>query len=130
MHGEILDELLKLFAARDEISFAVYLDEHADFATHVDVRTDDAFCGDAAFFLFRGRQSALAQNFDCALFASICFGQRLFAFHHSGACFFAQRFNVRCVDLCHDCLCLLTSGTDFSLCSFAVTSTGRNLCYS
>src|SRR2546423_604124 len=55
MHGDILDELLELFAARCEVRFAIHFDQDADPAAHVDVRSNHAFGGHAAFFLFRGR---------------------------------------------------------------------------
>ena len=53
VHRDVFNELLKFFATSDEISFAVYFDQDADFTTHMNVRTDHALCGDSAFFLFR-----------------------------------------------------------------------------
>src|SRR3989440_10944739 len=52
VHGNIFDELLKLFAARDEIRLAVNFDQHPDLAAHVNVRPDNALGRHAAFFLF------------------------------------------------------------------------------
>jgi len=34
VHRHVFDELLKFFAARDEIAFAIYFDHHADSAAH------------------------------------------------------------------------------------------------
>ncbi len=53
MHRNVFNELLKFFAARNEISFAVYFYQDADFPPHMNVRTDHALGGDAAFLLFR-----------------------------------------------------------------------------
>jgi hypothetical protein len=40
MHRDVLNELLKFFATRYEIAFAVDLDEDSDLSTHVDVGAD------------------------------------------------------------------------------------------
>src|SRR5581483_3417843 len=53
MHRHVLYELLKFVATRDEISFTIHFNQHADLTTHVDVRTDDAFGGDPTLFLLR-----------------------------------------------------------------------------
>src|SRR5207253_10308978 len=42
MHRNVFNELLKFFAARNEISFAVYFYQDADFPPHMNVRTDHA----------------------------------------------------------------------------------------
>src|SRR6266852_6614001 len=91
MHGDIFNELLKVFAARDEIRLAVNFDQYANLAAHVNVRPDDALGRHAAFFLFRGGQTALAQDFDPPLFVTIGFDQSLLALHHAGAGFFSER---------------------------------------
>jgi hypothetical protein len=40
VHRHVFDELLKFFAARDEIAFAVDFDHHADFSAHMNIRAD------------------------------------------------------------------------------------------
>ena len=71
MHGDVLEELLEILGAGDEVGLAVDLDEDADFAAGVDVLADRAFVGGAGGFLLGGGHAALAQDdeglFHCRL---------------------------------------------------------------
>src|SRR5712692_3641243 len=103
VHRDVLNQLVKLFAPCDEIRLAVYFDQHADLAAHVNVRADDAFSRHAALFLFCGRETALAQNFYPALLVTVGFDQSLLALHHAGVCFFSERLYGSRGNFCHDC---------------------------
>ena len=76
---------LKLFATRDEVSFTVQLDEHADFSAHVNVRTDNTFGSDATFALLRRREATLAQDVYSLFFIPLRFDQCILALHHSAS---------------------------------------------
>ena len=65
-----MDKAAKIVGAGDEIGFAVDFDQHADLAAGVDVSVNQAFGGDAARLLGRGREAALAQDFDGFLFVT------------------------------------------------------------
>jgi hypothetical protein len=47
VHRDVLEQLLEVLGARDEVRLAVELDEHADLAAGVDVVADCAFVGGA-----------------------------------------------------------------------------------
>ena len=102
MHGNVFHELLKLLATRDEVSFTVQLDEHADFSAHVNVRTDNTFSGDTTFALLRGRQTTLAQNVDSLLFIAACFDECILALHHSRSGLLPKLLHCCCCNFSHD----------------------------
>ena len=60
VHRNILDELLEFSTARDEIGFAIEFHQDADFAAHVNVRTDCTLRGDATLLFPRRGETTLA----------------------------------------------------------------------
>jgi hypothetical protein len=61
VHRDILDEFRERRAAGDEIRLAVQLDQRADLAPGMDVRTDRSLVGDALGLLCSARLPELAQ---------------------------------------------------------------------
>ena len=96
VHRDLLDERGELIRARDEVRFAVHLDEHADLAAHVDVAADRALAGRAAGLLRRRGETPLAQEGRGGLDVAIGFGEGGFAFHEAGAGEIAQLLDELC----------------------------------
>ena len=51
LHGEVMHQLLKIVGARDEVGFAVHLDEYAQLGAGMNVAADHALFGGAGRFL-------------------------------------------------------------------------------
>src|SRR6185312_9118912 len=79
VHRQVFNKLLKFVAARYKVGFAIHFDQHADLATHVNIRADYAFRGNASLFLLGGRQATFAQYLDGAIFIAFGFGDGLLA---------------------------------------------------
>ena len=85
LHGNVGDELLELVTARDKVSLAVDLDNHAEAGTTVDVGADGTLRGDAGGLLVGGGHALLAKPDDSLLHVAVALGERLLAVHHAGA---------------------------------------------
>ena len=75
LDGQVLDELLELLVAGDEVRLAVDLDERAEPAARVDVGADQALAGVAAGLLGRLGDAALAQQRGGLLEVAVRFGR-------------------------------------------------------
>ncbi len=84
LHGQVLDELLEVRRARDEVRLAVHLEEHADLAPRVDVGRHHAVARLPMSLLGGVRQPLLPEVLDGALQVSLGGIQRRLAIHHAG----------------------------------------------
>ena len=101
--AELLDQVLELAVAGDEVGLAVELDEHADAAVHVDVGADEAFLGGPAGLGLGPGVALLAQDLDGLVHVAVALGQGALALHHADAGPLAQLFDLIRRDL-HDIL--------------------------
>ena len=86
---------MKFVGLRHEIRLAIDFDQHADFATEVDVGSDDAFGGVAVSLFDGGGDALFAEQVRSDGLIAIGFKQRAFAVHQPGA-----RFRAQFVDHC------------------------------
>jgi hypothetical protein len=99
VHGDILEQILKVFGARNEVAFAVHFDEHAEFTASVDVRIHRAVIGRTRSLLLRRSHATLAQHHERVFNVSLGFLQRLEAITHGRAGLFAKLFYLFCINL-------------------------------
>ncbi len=98
MHRDLADQRLEIVGARDEIRFAVDLDQHADLTTLVYVVPDQALCGRAAGALCRLGLSARPEDRHCLLDVAFGLGQRRLTFHEASAGYVSELFYLCCAD--------------------------------
>jgi hypothetical protein len=92
LHCEILDEVLEVIGAGDEIGFAVHLDEYAELGARMNIRSDDALTRDARGLLRGGSDAMLAQDDLGFSEIPVCLHQCALAFHHARAGAVAELF--------------------------------------
>src|SRR5215467_1680328 len=85
LHPEILHQLLEGLGARDEVRFAVHLDEYAQLGAVVDVGPDDALTGIPVGALAGLSESLLPEELDGRFEIALRRLERLLAVHHAGA---------------------------------------------
>jgi hypothetical protein len=103
VHSNVLNELLKLITTRHKVGLAVYFNQHAHLAAHVNVKTDNPFGSDAALSLSCRSQTTLAQDINGPLFISFCLNKCVLTLHHPGTGLFAKLLDgCRCY-FCHGC---------------------------
>ena len=88
----------KSWRARDEVGFAVHLDEDARTSDRRDAVADQPFARRAAGLLRRARQAALAQDGVRLVEVAVGLGQRVLAFHHARAGLVAELLHICCGD--------------------------------
>src|SRR5512140_1345989 len=93
LQADLLDQLLELAVAGDEIGLAIELDEDADAAVHMDVGADQAFLGGPAGLGLGPGVALLAQELDGLVHVAVALGQGGLAFHHADAGALAQLFD-------------------------------------
>ena len=108
LDGQVLDELLELLVAGDEVGLAVDLDERAEPAARVDVAADQALAGVAAGLLGRlRRRRARAAGRSPSRGRRRISVEGLLAIHEPGAGPLAQFLDQLGRDVRHRCLSLL-----------------------
>src|SRR5439155_14378988 len=85
VHGDVVYQLFEIVGAGHEIALAIDFDQHADFASGMNVVRNRAFAGDAGSLLLGHGSAAFAENDDCLLQIAIRFGERFLAVHHGSA---------------------------------------------
>src|SRR6478609_462359 len=88
----LVGELDELVSLGDEVGLAVDLDHHADAA--VDLGSNQAFCGGAAFALGSALEALDADDFDGLLGVTVSFVKSLLDIHHAGAGALAQSLDI------------------------------------
>src|SRR5580704_10402533 len=93
VHRHVVAKLLESFRARDEVRLAVDFDDHADFATSMDVVADETFRRLALRLLGGRRLSLLAKDVDRLLDVGARLHERGAAIRETGSGPFAQFFH-------------------------------------
>ena len=98
MQRDVFDELSEILVSRYEISLAIHLDEHTNFALQMNVGRDDAFlCRTRG--LFRGAGDAFrAQNRFGLFEVAAAFDESTLAIHKSGIGLFAELLDEFWID--------------------------------
>ena len=99
MHGDVLEQLLEVVGAGDEVGLAVELEEDADLAAGVDVGSDCALVGGAGGLLGGRGHAALAEDDEGLFHVALGFLEGLEAVAHGGAGLFAEFLDELGVDL-------------------------------
>jgi hypothetical protein len=89
---DLVGELDELVSLRDEVGLAVDFDHHANAA--VDLGSNQAFCGGAAFALGSALEALDADDFDGLLGVTVGFVKSLLDIHHAGARALAQSLDI------------------------------------
>ena len=94
MHGDVLEQLLKILRPGDKVALAVDFDQHADFAPGMNISADGAFGGVARRLLGGGRHALLAQNHNRLIQVALGFLKRVAAVHHRRASLLAKLLDL------------------------------------
>src|SRR5918994_535943 len=92
--GDLTGERLELLVARDEVGFALDLDQRPLCRRAVDVGRHDSLAGSAPASLGGRSRPLLAQDLDCLVDVAAGLDQGLLAVHHRRAGLLAQRLDV------------------------------------
>src|SRR6201999_2243046 len=90
VHRDVLEQLLEVLSAGNEIALAVELDEYADLAAGVDVGAHSAFVSGARRLLLRGGHAPLAQYDESLLHIALGLLEGLEAVAHRRAGLLAE----------------------------------------
>jgi hypothetical protein len=118
VHGDVVHQFLEIVGAGHKVTLAIHFDQHADFASGVNVAGYSAFLGHAARLLSGDRDSLLAQQDDRLLQIASGFGEGLLAIHHRCSGLLPELFHLGSGNIHGSCAHCL----DYSRCLFYFTS--------